>query len=403
LSFSSVSQGLFDDNSVIEGSVIPNVVCSSSAFMCKRSLSLVVSFLSLLAAAPLRADSIVINEIMYHPPSTNVLEQWFELQNTGPTAADLSGWRARGDVDFVFPANTTLGPGAFLVVAADAATFSGQHPTVTNFVAGWAGALNHHLKIDDSAGNTISAVDFYSQGDWAVRVMGAVQYNHQGWEWSAAHDGLGKSLELVNAALPNTYAHNWSSSTAAGGTPGRTNSVASANTAPFVTEVAHRPVIPQPSDPVTVSARIVDERTNGLTVTLRWRVDGAISFNSTQMFDDGAHDDGTAADGIFGAILPAQPNGAVVEFYLTARDLEGHLRTYPAYVPSSVRTANLLYQVDNSTYSGSQPLYRIIMRENERAELYQLGRAFPDADSDAQMNATWITTGSPTDCRWTRI
>ena len=32
------------------------------------------------------------------------------------------------------------------------------------------------------------------------------------------------------------------------------------------------------------------------------------------------------------------------------------------------------------------------MREDERAELYQLGRQFPDADSDAQMNVTWITT-----------
>src|SRR5439155_21739646 len=48
--------------------------------------------------------------------------------------------------------------------------------------------------------------------------------------------------------------------------------------------------------------------------------------------------------------------------------------------------------VDNGVYGGDQPIYRIIMTEMERAELYAIGStACPDYDSDAQMNATWIT------------
>src|SRR5438874_1994509 len=152
-------------------------------------------------------------------------------------------------------------------------------------------------------------------------------------------------------------------------------------------------LLPDPSDVVTVSARIVDEHTNGLAVTLNYRVAGAAGFTSAPMFDDGTHGDGLAGDGIYSATLPAQPDSTVVEFSLQARDLENNLRTYPAFIPptNSVRTANLLYQVDSGAYNGSQPIYRIIMTEAERAELFALGRKCPDSDSDAEMNATLIT------------
>jgi len=62
--------------------------------------------------------------------------------------------------------------------------------------------------------------DFFSDGDWAVRRMGAVQYNHQGWDGSLRTDGGGASLELINPILPNTYAHNWASNRDTSSTPG---------------------------------------------------------------------------------------------------------------------------------------------------------------------------------------
>jgi hypothetical protein len=154
----------------------------------------------------------------------------------------------------------------------------------------------------------------------------------------------------------------------------------------------------------------VDEHTNGLSVTVNYRVDGAAAFTSAAMFDDGAHGDGLAGDGIYGAALPARPDSTVVEFFLQARDLENQLRTYPAYIPpggtNALRTANLLYQVDGGAYNGSQPIYRIVMTEAERAELYAIGRKCPDSDSDAAMNATFVsvdgvmTGGSTTQFRY---
>ncbi|HEY2951367.1 MAG TPA: CotH kinase family protein, partial [Verrucomicrobiae bacterium] len=88
--------------------------------------------------------------------------------------------------------------------------------------------------------------------------------------------------------------------------------------------------------------------------------------------------------------------GTIVEFFIQARDLENNLRTYPNFLPpsNSFRTANLLYQVDIPAfaYGGAQPLYRIIMTEIERAELQTLSDDGTSTDSDANMNATWITT-----------
>ncbi len=351
-------------------------------------------------AAQLHGQNVQINEVMFHPPGTNVLEQWFELLNAGTNAVDLSGWSVTKGVDFTFPAPTVLAPGGFLVVAADAGTFAGDHPGVTNVVAGWHGTLGHSLEISDSAGRVVDRVEFYSQGDWATRVLGAGgmagaldDYGGLGWVWSAPQDGHGASLELINPALPNNYAHNWAPNRDTSSTPGRANSVAAVDAAPFIIDVTHAPVIPQPSDPVRVTARIMDEQPAGVTVTLRWRVDGAAGFNAVPMADDGAHGDGLANDGIYGAIVPAQPDLTIVEFYLEARDAANHLRVYPNWIApaGSSRTANLLYQVDASSYAGDQPVYRLVMTEEERNYLENLSDDRSTTDSDAQMNATWVT------------
>ena len=69
------------------------------------------------AATLLPAQTVVINEIMYHPPSTNLLEEWFEIYNPGTNAVDLSGWQVTKGVEFTFPTNTVIGVGGYLVVA----------------------------------------------------------------------------------------------------------------------------------------------------------------------------------------------------------------------------------------------------------------------------------------------
>ncbi|MBN2270758.1 MAG: lamin tail domain-containing protein, partial [Sedimentisphaerales bacterium] len=180
--------------------------------------------------------------------------------------------------------------------------------------------------------------------------------------------------------------------------------VAAGDIAPLILDVEHFPIIPAADDPVTVPARIIDELATGVTVTLHHRLDGGPTFTMVTMFDDGAHGDGDAGDEVYGGQIPAQANGRIVEFYVTAADAGAHSRTWPAAsivdgAPQQV--TNALYQVDDSYNAdapwlpGSQPAYYIIMTEAERAELEDIGDDgdpfFGEGASNAQMNATFIS------------
>ena len=83
------------------------------------------------------ATKVVIDEIMYFPASGKLEESYVELYNADTIAADLSGWTFAKGLQFSFPTNTHLAPGAYLVVAADASAFTAKYPGVTNFLAGW--------------------------------------------------------------------------------------------------------------------------------------------------------------------------------------------------------------------------------------------------------------------------
>src|SRR3954465_14751644 len=91
---------------------------------------------ALLAAGSVQA-SVVINEIMYHPPSHDPREEYIELFNNNGASVDLSGWSISGGIDFVFPPNTILPSGKYLVVYADRAAFGAKSPGVTNIIGDW--------------------------------------------------------------------------------------------------------------------------------------------------------------------------------------------------------------------------------------------------------------------------
>jgi hypothetical protein len=343
-----------------------------------------------------QAEPVVISEIMYHPAGTNVLAEWFELHNPGPDVVSLAGWRVTKGVAFTFPTNATLAAGGFLVVAADTATFTALYPAVTNFAGGWGGTLSHDgedLQLEDAQGNLVDRVAYAPAGDWALRRIGPPdKLNRRGWEWYAEHNGLGNSLELINSGLANDCGQNWDASNVPGGTPGAPNSIAQTNIAPLILDIVHTPLVPHSTDAVTITARLLDERTDGRSLTLQWRLDDTATFTALPMSDDGAHGDGLAGDGLYGAVLGPKTNGAIVEFYLTANDAEGLGRTYPKVQASGdARTANLVYQVDDSVYAGEQPVLRLILTQAEYNYLAtQIWTGEPY--SDAVVNGTFISS-----------
>ena len=349
-----------------------------------------------------KAGDIVINEIMYHPAPAvpdDPAREWIELHNKGTNTIVLTGWRFEKGVNFPFPA-CTIGPLAYLVVAANTNAFLGEHPgfSAARVVGNWTGKLRNsgeEIQLVDEQGQPVNAVEYSNEGNWALRRSGEAYPGHpewwRGWQWTTTADGGGNSLELRNPDMPNQYGQNWAASQLSGGTPGEPNSVATNKLAPMILEARHLPLIPKSTNAVTISARIIDEETNP-AVTLQYRVDGTTSFTAVTMFDDGQHGDGLASDGVYGAILPARADKTIVEYYISAADMNGNRRTWPGPTDDyGTQGANALYQVDDSTYAGSQSVYRAVVRASEwTAWLNLMDNVSSGRYSDAAMNATVI-------------
>jgi len=334
---------------------------------------------------------IVISEIMYHPASNDSREEYIELLNLGANRVDLTGWKIDKGVQFEFPA-MSLGAGERLVVAADLLSFQTKYEDVPNVVGGWTGQLSNQseaIAIEDASGKRIDRVEYADGGEWSVRVTDSTIGD---WAWSDAHDGGGKSLELINSLMSNNYGQNWRASRTDDGTPGEENSVVADKTAPLILDVMHSPAIPTASDSVTVSARIVDDSTFQPTVIVHFRRDNEGTFRALVMHDDGQSGDGVAGDGIFAAKLPPQADGTVVEFYVQTIDdpRDGSEdRTWPApakYMGRDFRkVVSAMYQVEDHPAQSDLPVYRTIMTSDDRD-------FFASQLGGMQMNATFISS-----------
>src|SRR4051794_22370308 len=95
---------------------------------------------------------VIINEIMYHPSSENVAEEYIELFNNSPTNTSVANWKFSKGVLFTFP-NVTIPAGGYLVVAANVAAFTNKYPGVASVVGGWTGRLSNSrndIDLDDA-------------------------------------------------------------------------------------------------------------------------------------------------------------------------------------------------------------------------------------------------------------
>jgi len=371
---------------------------SCESFMMRVALRCLVFTAALLPCFAI-AHQVVISELMYDSATRSTNEEWIEIYNTGTSVVSVANWKFTKGVSFTFP-NLLVAPGGRLVIAANPTWFASAYPGVdSDFVTGgWIGSLangGEAVRLEDAAGNKVDEVDYADQGDWARRVQ-VQSASHFGWDWFAPHSGTGKSAELINQNLHENSGQNWAASIIDGGTPAAANSVENVFGPPLVLDVRHLPLVPRSTNSVTITARIVDPNGDETAVTLFYRVDANPQnnpFTAVTMLDDGANGDGLAGDGVFGAILPPRPHGTIVEFYVQAASATAMTNVWPAPVDMGggqlAQVANALYQVDDSTYDGPQPFYRIIMTAAELAELNEIISS--DRQSDAQMNSTYVT------------
>lgn len=93
--------------------------------------------------------------------------------------------------------------------------------------------------------------------------------------------------------------------------PRTLNDIEIASAPPEISQITRDPVVPTSAQDVTISARIVDAQTTVASAELHYRVDGS-AFTMVAMT--------AGADSIWSGIIPAQSDGAFVEYFLTAED-----------------------------------------------------------------------------------
>ena len=84
--------------------------------------------------------------------------------------------------------------------------------------------------------------------------------------------------------------------------------------APVITNSVLEPAAPVRGQSVTIKASV----SNGTTLTLGYRFNLLDKFSYKTMYDDGAHNDGAASDGVFGTQL--QVNGGQIQYYFYAEN-----------------------------------------------------------------------------------
>jgi hypothetical protein len=160
---------------------------------------------------PQDLTALALTEIMYNPPSFGSWAgddlEFIEFKNVGAISLNLGTLFFDEGIDFTFTNGTHLAPGAFLVLARNAAAFQARYPGLT-LHGTFSGRLDNNgetLRLATAAGNTVLALIYDDRAPWPL-----------------AADGHGFSAVPRPASLPTNIddGSRWRGSAHPGGSPG---------------------------------------------------------------------------------------------------------------------------------------------------------------------------------------
>ncbi|RFC53280.1 lamin tail domain-containing protein [Brumimicrobium aurantiacum] len=169
----------------------------------KKFYIFMLTVVMLILSSALKAQDIVITEIMYNPPESGQDSlEFIELYNNDNISVDLNGWSFSQGVSHTF-GTVTMNPGEYLVVAVDAAAIQNVfgYSTAIEWTSGGLSNGGEDIILVDGGGATIDVVDFDDGGVWP---SGSSAGNP---------DGGGASLVLCDPNSDNDNGINWIAST----------------------------------------------------------------------------------------------------------------------------------------------------------------------------------------------
>jgi len=155
-----------------------------------------------------RTTPMAVSEIMWKPaPRTDGKNlEFLELYNSNPWFQDISGYQLTcADMNYTFPAGTSVPGGGYLVVAAAPADITSIYG-ITNVMGPYTGSLKHAetLELLDERTNLLLTVPYTDVYPWPV-----------------ATGGTGHSLVLANPTYGEGDPRAWDISDVVGGSPGQ--------------------------------------------------------------------------------------------------------------------------------------------------------------------------------------
>ncbi len=162
--------------------------------------TLLIGAIATLVPAGVFAE-VTISEIMYDLEGTDTDREWVELYNGGSAAVDITGWKINDGSNHVLnepPKNGSVGsmtisPGGYLVLAADAPTFTAMYPSVSN-------VLDTVLSLNNT-GDTISLIN--AEGATIDSITYSKETGAAG-DGNSLHRGSGGSTLTPGAPSPGS-------------------------------------------------------------------------------------------------------------------------------------------------------------------------------------------------------
>jgi hypothetical protein len=249
---------------------------------------------------------------------------WIEIYNPSAVSVNLDGWTLLDSSDeWRFPATNLVG-GGFLVVFA-----SGKNRAIpgarlhTNFRLA---ADGEYLALAKPDGTVVSEFNPFDQ-----------QVPDVSYGYAQFGDGplYTAGTNVVYFTRPTPSAPNVGGTNAPG---------------PAILNVKHSPNIPMDNDDLLVTAQVFPSFYTVASVSMIYRV--MFSNEVTlPMFDDGAHGDGAAGDGVYAATIPASAstNGQMIRYYISATDVNSRPSRWPTFL-TATNHAEYLGTVVNPYY-----------------------------------------------------
>ncbi len=278
---------------------------------------------------------------------TGQYTDWIEVFNPSDAPLNLRGWSLTDDAGNLtkwrFP-ETNLAAGGFLVVFASGADRKTPGSRLhTNFQLSAGG---EYLALVRPDGTNIASEFKPTYPPQVPDLSHGVVQVPQGNSWERGPSG-------VYFTQP---------------TPGAPNLGGTALPGPLIADVVHTPQVPTDTEDLRVTAQVRNTFQAVSSVTLRYRIlFGAET--GIPMWDDGAHGDGAAGDGLYAATLPADlaSPGQMIRYRIVATDTQGAASRWPLFPSATTSPEYLGTMVQLTNLVTQLPVFHLFIAPNQLA------------------------------------